>query len=368
VSTPRKLAPTPALDGIRGLAIILVMTVHIGWLSGGFVGVDLFFVLSGFLITTLLLQERDRCGALSLQQFYARRMRRLLPALLLTVPLGWIAAVVYPTSLTSRPYWFGVVGALAYVNNWLQLWDSSNLRTLAHTWSLAVEEQFYLLWPASVMLVLRRRKREISAIGSLVLVVIVVSAVATAVIARADPSANLYVSTLSRVGEILLGCGLSVLWRHRRLPRVLSGTPAIVAALTTLTVLCLYAQERAAWLYAWGGLYVAAAIGVVLVAVVLERPGSRATTVLASGPLAYTGRISYGMYLFNYPLSFLLAPEVLHVGSGVSGLLVVAATWGMAAASYQLLEQPILRGELGSPLKRALSRRSTPLSLEAVRG
>jgi peptidoglycan/LPS O-acetylase OafA/YrhL len=282
---------------------------------------------------------------------------RLLPALLLTVPLGWLAAATYPTALTSRPYWVGMVSALAYVSNWVQLWDSSTLRTLAHTWSLAVEEQFYLLWPVGLMVLLRRRQRELATVLTVVTVLVVASLSYMAVAERLDPTADLYVSTLSRAGELLLGAGLSVLWRHRRLPRLLTGPVAVAAALLVLACLTPVTNERTPWLYGWGGLYLAAGAAVVLIAAVLERPTGTVAGLLATRPMRFTGRISYGMYLFNYPLSFLLSSATLGVGRGMSQLLVLTATWSLAALSYLLIERPLLgrpRGSLRVGYARAL--------------
>ena len=341
---PRRLSHQPGLDGIRGIAIALVVCKHIGVLSGGFIGVDIFFVLSGFLITTLLLQERRSTGTVNFGAFYRRRVRRLLPALLIALPLGWVAATVYPHHLTDWPYWLGALGALGYVSNWLQVAGHDHLRTLAHTWSLAVEEQFYLVWPAALFALLRRRMHERRVLIA-VAGVVVTSVLYLTVVKRVDPGHNLYVSTISRAGELLLGAGLCVLWRHRRVPRLLSSWYAFVAVAAGLGWLAWTVTVYTGWMYSWAGIYLGALAGVVLVATVMERPESWPARLLTVSPLRYTGRISYGMYLYNYPLSFALSAEVTGLGKFSSAALIAAATWAAAAASYHLVEQPILNAK-----------------------
>lgn len=340
--TTRRLTNEPGLDGIRGLAIVLVMMVHIGVRQGGFVGVDLFFVLSGFLITTLLLQERERSGRVSYRRFYLRRAFRLLPALGVAILLGYVARSVLPFRVEQAPYWAVSLAALLYVTNWVQLADRHAIRLLAHTWSLAVEEQFYLVWPASLLLALGRWRREVRTVLTIVGAVTAASLLSLVIGFRVSPDANLYVATTSRAGELLLGAALSVLWRHRRMPRALSAPLTGVAALAALGLVFDTASEGTTWLYQWGGLYVAAAVGVVLVATVIERPQAPLTRLLRTRPLRYTGRISYSMYLYNYPLTFILSKPVIGIPTAYCQVLMLAATWLLASVSFFVLERPII--------------------------
>src|SRR5579875_1756575 len=156
---PRRLGRRPVLDGLRGVAILLVMLTHTSVLPNGYVGVDLFFALSGLLITTLLYEEWDRCGRISLRRFYGRRARRLLPALGLLIVVALIVDMVcYP--MTGWPFAKKALTSLLFVNNWIAATGhASDLGSLNPTWSLAQEEQFYLVWPLVLVLLLRCRAR-----------------------------------------------------------------------------------------------------------------------------------------------------------------------------------------------------------------
>ena len=157
--SPRRLGRRPVLDGLRGIAILLVMLTHTGVLPNGYVGVDLFFALSGFLITTLLYEEWDRDGCISLRRFYGRRARRLLPALALLIAVALIVDMLcYP--MTGWPFAEKALTSLLFVNNWLAATGhAGDLGSLNPTWSLAQEEQFYLVWPLALLLLLRLRAR-----------------------------------------------------------------------------------------------------------------------------------------------------------------------------------------------------------------
>lgn len=351
--SPRRLSRSPALDGIRAVAIVLVVLVHIGARQGGFVGVDLFFVLSGFLITTLLLQERDLTGGVRLSRFYQRRACRLLPALGAAIVLGLVARSVVPYRPAQWPYWAAALAAAFYATNWVQFTDRHATRLLAHTWSLAVEEQFYLLWPAALLGALARFRRETISTLPLVGAVISLSLASLLVGYRLEPGLNWYVATSSCAGELMLGAGLSILWRRRRVPHWLTAPPTVAAALGALGWMFLVARENSPWLYRWGGLYAPAAVGVVLVATVMERPGSALTRLLSQPPFTFTGRISYSMYLYNYPLTFILSEPVLGIATAYCQLLMVAATWALATVSYFAFERRVIawgrRHEPGNP-------------------
>lgn len=333
---------------------MLVVLVHIGARQGGFVGVDLFFVLSGFLITTLLLQERDLTGRVRLNRFYQRRALRLLPALGAAIVLGLVARTVLPYRPAQWPYWAAALAAAFYATNWVQFTNRHATRLLAHTWSLAVEEQFYLLWPAALLGSVARLRRETVATLPLVGAVLSLSLASLLVGYRLAPGLNWYVATSSCAGELMLGGGLSILWRQRRIPRWLTAPPTVAAALGALVWMFLVARENSPWLYRWGGLYAPAAVGVVLVATVMERPGSALSRILSRPPFTFTGRISYSMYLYNYPLTFILSEPVLGIATAYCQLLMVAATWSLASLSYFTFERRVIawgrRHEAGDPL------------------
>ncbi|HEX5494960.1 MAG TPA: acyltransferase [Mycobacteriales bacterium] len=345
MSRVRTLGHQPTLDGLRGLAVLLVVFSHAsyGAYPGGFLGVDVFFVLSGFLISTLLLEEWGRDASISLRAFYRRRVRRLLPALLILMAGGGVLQWAFADLGASRPYLVGVLGGLFYLNNWVIVWDPHALRTLAPTWSLAVEEQFYLLWPFLLRMLLRRRitpRRLLTVVGG----VISVTVLYTVVVAWTDPTANLYESSVPRAGELALGVALAVLWRERWVPPVLRSRPGATVALGLLLGLGFTADINASrWLYTWAGLFLAAGCAGLLLLTCLERLDSLLGRVFRLRFLRYTGRISYGIYLYNLPLVFLLKPQRLGF-EGWPGMAVrLVAIYAVAALSWHLVESRILR-------------------------
>ena len=209
------------LDGLRGIAIMLVLLSHTGVLPNGYVGVDLFFALSGFLITTLLYEEWDRAGTVSLTRFYQRRARRLLPALGVLLVLAVIVNLtVY--SMTGWSVGLKDLTSALFVNNWMAATGhAKQLGALNPTWSLAQEEQFYLVWPLLLLFMLRRRVRP-----ELVVVLLVAMIVALVAISPAGHNYQVYYSPFTRAAELLFGCLGAVLWRHRMLARAAAG-PAV---------------------------------------------------------------------------------------------------------------------------------------------
>jgi peptidoglycan/LPS O-acetylase OafA/YrhL len=354
VSAPRVLGHRPALDGLRGLAVLLVVFHHaaFGHLPGGFLGVDVFFALSGFLITTLLLEEWSRRGDVSLRGFYARRVRRLVPALLVLLLLGCVLETSFEDMHGEVPYGVGALGALLYVNNWLMVWDGAALRTLAPTWSLAVEEQFYLLWPLALLVMLRRRIRP-AALLCVTGGVTLVSLVYTAVVARINPDYNIYVESVPRAGELALGATLAVLWREGWVPAPLRSRVAGLLALATLGVLGVEVQMREAdWLYTWDALFLGALCAGVLLVTCLERPDCLLGRLFRLRFLRHVGRISYGIYLYNLPLVFLLDPRRTGIPEFPSLLLRLAAVYAAAALSWWLVESRFVRRGRPGPVVR----------------
>jgi peptidoglycan/LPS O-acetylase OafA/YrhL len=340
-----RLSHVPAFDGLRGLAIALVMLFHLhGKLfKGGYVGVDLFFVLSGFLITALLVQEWERHAAISLGRFYVRRALRLLPALYVVLICYLIALQVdgLDDRLTARAGpvpWRPALFAGLYVSNWTRGLGEP-MGALAHTWSLSIEEQFYLLWPLALGLMLRARwpYRRVAAALAL--------AAAAAALHRSwlwhlrDHPLDLYRiydGFDTRADALLIGCLTAVLVADGALAsisqRVLTRANAVGLLLLAVTAQCVRFPDGAMF---YGGMTLIAVIGAVLILQILHEPGGRLQALLQSAPLTWLGRRSYGLYLWHYPL-FLLTedwPSPLRV------LLALAA----ASVSFAAIERPALR-------------------------
>lgn len=358
-----------ALDGLRGVAVAAVVTYHLSpsLLPGGFLGVDLFFVLSGFLITSLVLRERKMKGRLDLKGFYVRRLRRLAPALLAVIAaLGVYALVAAQPAEAVRIRTHGL-WSLAWLANWRFVLDGTTYTDviagaspLRHMWSLAIEEQFYLVFPALVIALgvaaYRLGVGERWLVGTIAGAGALMSAVAMAVVAsRADGTAGLaraYFGTDTRAHGLLIGVVLGAL---------LLGLPptsgkaarclrlAVVPALGVLVVAMGLGGETALWMYFGGFVAVGVATAVVIAAVGSVR---WLRTALEWRPLVALGVISYGVYLWHWPVIVL----VNRSRTGLDGLPLVASqlalTLAVAIASYFLLERPIRRGALGQLLGR----------------
>ena len=355
LSAPR-LRYEPALDGLRGVAVLAVIGYHaqVGFLRGGFLGVDVFFVLSGYLITSLLLVEYAETARVSVRSFYARRSRRLLPALFLLL-LG-IAAY---SAFLAFPGDRGAIRAdafasLLYVQNWHLVWSGTSYFTafaapspLRHLWSLAIEEQFYIVWPLALMLLLRLVKQRTWLLVGALSGVALSSAVLMSSLyhSSADPSRSYY-GTDTRAHELLVGALLAVVLtrspglaaRARAQIRV-AGLVATVVVLWFLT----HASDTSRSLYR-GGFFGFAIATAVVVASVVDAEAGVVRRVLSWAPIRATGRISYGLYLWHWPVLLWLNPD--RTGLDGSGLLAlrVAVTFASATASYVVIERPVRAG------------------------
>jgi peptidoglycan/LPS O-acetylase OafA/YrhL len=342
----RRLGYVPALDGARGVAIALVVSFHaFDRPVGGFLGVHVFFVLSGFLITSLLLDEWRRTGRISLRSFYARRALRLFPALLVFVA-AYLAVqtareLVTPDALALSAAAKGALAGLFYVSNIVQAAGTHLGVSVVHLWSLAVEEQFYVLWPLTLigLLALGARRRGVAAF--------LIGAIALLVLHRfrlyhegADWR-RLYLAPDTTFDALLIGCLAGVWFVSGRLPRplasrsFLTGFAIVGAAGAAVTVLTLGTHDRV--LYA-GPLSAFAAAVAVLVLLVVTRPEGLLARGLSVRPLVYLGRISYSLYLWHL-IALELAWRGLDAPTGVGLVMGLAA----AAASYHFVEMPFLR-------------------------
>lgn len=352
-----RLAYLPALDGLRALAVIAVLFYHAAaaWLPGGFLGVEVFFVISGYLITSLLLAEWNANGSIDFKSFWLRRARRLLPAaLLLVVTSLGVAAVVLPDELAGLRD--DALAAFTYVTNWYLIADNQSYfeavgrpSLLRHLWSLAVEEQFYLLWPLLFALGMSRLGKR----GLLGLTV--AGAVASTLWMAAlfqpdfDPS-RIYYGTDTRASGLLVGAALAFVWvpgrsqsRFARLPVDLVGAVALVG----LVVLGLRLDEFNPFLYR-GGLALVAATTAVLIAAAVHPRARLLGRTLGAAPLRWVGLRSYGLYLWHWPVFSLTRPQLDLPLDGLALLaLRLAATFFLAELSYRCLELPIRHGAMG---------------------
>jgi peptidoglycan/LPS O-acetylase OafA/YrhL len=379
----------PGLDGMRALAVVAVMVYHANsaWLPGGFLGVEVFFVISGYLITLLLIGEHERSGTVSLRGFYVRRARRLLPALFTLL----IGITIY-TAIWRRDA-LGqlrgdVLAAIAYVSNWYQIWvgqgytASGDFAPLRHLWSLAVEEQFYLIWPVVMILVLRVGRRRLPDLSwALLLVALAITAVTAALyysgpIGTCDvtPDAywqvagrcisktdTLYLSTPTRLVGLLLGSAFAMVWRPAAVMRgpmrergpLLDGIA--VAGLIGLGALCwllhIVTPEGAdPWLFRGGFLLTGFATLAVIAAVTHRRAAMG--TLLGNPVFVWIGTRSYGLYLYHWPIFQgirRVAGNVLTLPQFTAAMI---ATGIVAELSYRYIETPIRRGALGRAWSR----------------
>ena len=383
-----RLPYLPGLDGLRALAVIAVLLYHaeLPWIPGGFLGVEIFFVISGYLITTLLLSEWRQRGRIDLKAFWIRRARRLLPALYLLLVVTLTYAVLFlPGEVAGLRG--DVIAALGYVTNWyLVLGNESYFEAigrpslLKHLWSLAVEEQFYLLWPPVLALGLgvgatRWRERRVMLVA---LAGAAASALLMAFLYRpeVDPS-RVYFGTDTRGAGLLIGAALAFAWTpwHKREPSCKGSyaatrrprlvewrdrlrrrwgwtTPLLLdvaglVALGGLALACIRLGEFEPFLYR-GGL-TSVALGTAVVIMACAHPHARlGRGVLGRRPLRWIGVRSYGIYLWHWPVFMLTRPQLDVPIEGLTLLVLrLAVTVVLADLSYRYVETPIRRGALG---------------------
>lgn len=343
------------LDGLRGLAVVAVVLYHAGvpWMPGGFLGVSVFFTLSGFLITRLLLLEHGRSGTIDRRRFWSRRFRRLLPASLAGVVLATAFTTLAGSPVQQATFRGDALAALGDVANWWFIHTGSSYGALTaapsavqHYWSLAIEEQFYLVFPLLVGLALARRGGQ--AVLAVVLAVLVVASTAWAAFGDLDPTAAYY-ATSTRVAELLLGAlaavavaavgGLGGVELGSRGSVVVAAVGA--AALAACAASFFVVERTDEWVTSgWLTPYAAISALIVLAAMAPRGP---VPALLGLRPLQALGRISYGVYLFHWPLLLWALPGGVAADGVARFALVVVATIGLASASFALVEVPIRR-------------------------
>ncbi|HEX4161333.1 MAG TPA: acyltransferase family protein [Acidimicrobiales bacterium] len=362
----------PALDGVRAFAVIAVMMFHGGIprMDGGFMGVDAFFVLSGFLITSLLIGEWRQTLTIKLGAFWARRARRLLPALLLMLLfVAFFAAVIVPKG-TYGALRLDALSTLLYVSNWHFILINSNYfaensataSPLLHTWSLAVEEQFYLIWPLVVLGVMHFT-RSLKALFLLCVAAAIGSAVWMYVVYDGGLNTNrAYLATDTRSQCLFIGCAIAVglvllaqrgheqgrlakgdLWRPAsNAGLAVCGALGIVGAIGAVSI-WLLTTSLSSFPYSGGFFLIGLSVGAVIVAAVAA-PRSIVPRFLALAPIRYVGRISYGLYIWHWPLFIWLNHQRVGLYGWQLFVVRAAVTFAVSVASFHLVERPIRMG------------------------
>jgi peptidoglycan/LPS O-acetylase OafA/YrhL len=347
-----------AVDGLRALAVSGVMAFHFGLgVPGGFLGVDLFFVISGYVITRLLLIEWQRTGAIGWARFWGLRARRLLPAVMVVLIAAqmWLRLGAPPELRTTTNA--QTIAALTYVSNWYAIvadvgyWGAQTDATpLTHLWSLAVEEQFYLAWPLLLIVVLAfSRSRPVVA------VVAGVGAAASyltgSVLFHTAGTDRAYLGTDARAGALLLGvlCALALTrlapgpdgsWDRLLTPRLLTAAQAtFVLAVAALALLWATAGIHAPWLYE-GGLGIAGISAVLVIAYLVAVPGSAPARLLGSRPMVQIGRLSYSLYLWHWPVHVYATHRWARLGRPLLIAGEIGTTLALSVLSFLLVEQP----------------------------
>ncbi len=367
----------PGLDGIRALAVLGVLVFHgnSSWLPGGFLGVDVFFVLSGFLISTILLEQLSLRGRIDFGVFYRHRVRRLLPPLLAMIALSAVLVALFAHDAAAQ-FRRTVLPSLFYVANWAFINDELSYfeeigrpAVLQHLWSLAIEEQFYLLWPVALLFIYRRRGRL--GVGRVAFAIALGSTLLMAVLSlvwgmpgQSDAS-RLYFGTDTHAMGLLVGAALAAVYRPGALPRDLPRIRRLaltgVGVAATLFVLFAYANvtEQGSWLYR-GGFVVFALATAVMIAVVAH-PAALLGGVFGNAAMRYIGTRSYGLYLYHWPIFVVLRPEVdVPLGTFGTFVLRVALTFAVAEVSYRYLEMPFRRGTALPAMKRWIASAASP--------
>ncbi len=382
-----KVPYLPGLDGMRALAVIAVMLYHANssWLKGGFIGVEVFFVISGYLITLLLIAEHEKTGVVDMKGFWVRRFRRLLPALFMMMTLLSVWTALFERDALGKLRG-DVLGGLAYISNWYQIFigagysASNDFAPLRHLWSLAVEEQFYLVWPIVMVALLRKGSRRIADLavylfGAAVLVALVVAVLYNSGPINANPENSpaayweiggrfiskadaLYLSTISRSSGLLLGAAMAMVWRPvavmrgplRSKGRMLDGLAvigfAILALMSWKVGFIDSSGDNSAdpWLFR-GGFFMAGIATLLIIAAVTHRD-SLTAKALSTPTLLWIGTRSYGLYLYHWPIYQIVRNTAGTKLKFHEWVLCMVVTAIVTEISYRYIETPIRKGRL----------------------
>ncbi|MFY9587723.1 MAG: acyltransferase family protein [Actinomycetota bacterium] len=366
-----RLPTLPALDGIRAVAIAGVLLYHsdIYWFPGGLLGVEVFFVLSGYLITSLLLGELQTLSRIRIKDFLARRARRLLPALVVMLAIMATVLVAWLPHEVARTRG-DVAAAATYTSNWYLIHadhsyfiDFQRPSPFGHLWSLAIEEQFYLLWPPILLFLWRRVRRRRRIAGTLLVGAALSSGLLAWLFDAGDPS-RIYYGTDTRASGLLIGAALAVLWRPFVEDHLIAKTRRFVDAATVASSgFLIYAflrfDDLSPFTYRPGLLLVAIATAVLIASCV--HPDARVARLYGTRPMRWLGKRSYGVYVWYFPVFALTRPGVdLDVSVGVAFAIRLAIVLTLAALSYRFVEEPIRNGTAGQKLRDLRERARTP--------
>lgn len=341
---PLRLGYRPSLDGLRAFAVLVVMAHHayVPFFAGGAVGVDVFFVLSGFLITSLLLQEWRKTSDIKFGKFYLRRILRLVPALVLFLAFIQLYTLAFLRGPRLWEMEKSIAAVIFYVANWARAFGWVDMGVLAHTWSLSIEEQFYLIWPLVLWLLLRSRISErwiLRLLGFVILLIALRRAWMWTGLASAE---RIYNGSDTRSDELLAGCALAVLldveglsqrWvrpvvRYMLPPSLLLIVGVIVRPLT----------ERGMYIFGWPAIELA--VGVVILGLLSGTAGPL-QKLLELRPVVWIGRVSYGLYLWHVPIIGRVGGW--HALGPFRVLVGFALTFGVVAISYYVVEIRFLK-------------------------
>ncbi len=356
----------PGLDGLRAIAVLAVIIFHLGfdWAPGGLLGVGIFFTLSGYLITDILLSQLSARGKIKLGQFWLARARRLLPALfvMLAIVTAWVTIFGPAQPIQFRE---AVASSVFYVNNWEQIFANVSYFArfapegpLNHLWSLSVEEQFYIFWPFLLLIgvkLVHERPLPSGVRPRLALLTIagaIVSSILMAVLYHPslDPS-RIYYGTDTRAGGLLFGAALAMVWPSRRLsrriaPQARNTLDALgVLGLAIIALMIWQVGEFSRFLYQGG--FVVLSLATVMVLMPLAHPACRLGKWLGVRPLRWVGTRSYGIYLWQTPVIVLTGPGSKPPEGLLGKALQVAAIFAIAALSWRFVEEPIRHGAIG---------------------
>ncbi len=356
----------PGLDGLRAVSIIAVIAYHLDqtWATGGYLGVEVFFVVSGYLITLLALDEHRRLGFMDRLAFWGRRARRLLPAVVVLV----VAVLAYTALVLGRDelhrFRGDGIASLLYVQNWHSIIAHQPYfaffgrpSPLRHLWSLAIEEQFYLLWPLVLPFSLRRFGRPATAV--LTLLGALGSVAAMTSLADIAAPERAYYGTDTRAFGILFGCALAFAWQPQRFRPDIARAPrralavAGTAAIVVLGWQFAHRYEYDPWTYPWG--FVVVDLCTVVLIVASTHPGSPLRHRIGSRPLAAIGRRSYSLYLWHWPVIVFTRPGLDWPWRGsvaIAGQLLL--TVALAEVSYRWIEQPFRDGRARAQIARVI--------------
>lgn len=337
-----RLTYLPALDGLRAIAVIAVMAVHSNLLTGGWLGVDVFFTLSGFLITMLLLEERAITGRIAFKAFYIRRALRLLPALFLFLTIWTTILVVQFPAFVGLTLGNALAVAL-YVANWAKI-AGFGLGIFAHTWSLAIEEQYYIAWPLLLAFALPRRNRSLAGVLLITTAAAVIYRLIFAI--HGATHTRLYEGLDTHADSLLVGGVLAAIVLSglvSRSPRGQSIMSIVGAAASAALLVLFVVTEQSPHLF-FATTLAATATAAVIAAIFVE---GFPTTLLTVRPLVALGRISYGVYLWHFPVFFYSGVLIRDASTPFSVHLThSAAAWtatiAIASLSFRLVERPFL--------------------------